>query len=285
MRKVLFCLFCVFLSGVVDAAQTGRMGRNVVGLEKSADSSYRATVDKVNVGVSVEDKEYPAAAVWNKELSNVVVDKPTVTVDPELEKIKKQREICISNNIGVSNTFVWAAKNSNTDSYVNMIEDIENPKNNTCYVKVDLKTSDNRIDISDIKSKYFEMGRSVTCGAWVDEEILKDRILDGKKKARNLGVVASVVGGAGVGVGAMELFGNKLIGGKVMGQKSLEGQELILSQIKVLEKENKTEYNRVVKALEDLEQGCREAGSLGDHNLSDCDEQINPFIGLLEKLK
>ena len=58
-----------------------------------------------------------------------------------------------------------------------------------------------------------------------------------------------------------------------------------IAYLKLSNKENKTEYNRVVKALEDLEQGCREAGSLGVHNLSDCDEQINLFMGLLEKLK
>lgn len=210
------------------------------------------------------------------------------TVVPEKKQNPKERErnICMSNNIGIGNTFVWAARDVNLNNYSTMIEDIENPENNTCYVKVSVDTRDNKIDVSDIQSKYFEMGKTITCASWADEEKLTERILEAKKGARIGGTIAATVGGAGIGVGAMELFGNKLIGGKVMGQKALEGQELLRSQILVLKKDNQSEYNRIVKALEDLESVCKDDSlweNTGMIKPSDCDVS-NPFIGLREKL-
>ena len=279
MRKISIFIIGLFCISGAYAATSGRAGRNVVGA-----GTYRST-SEISGPVASAGSVAAAPSVIEKDLSGVVnVVTPEVVIDPELEEIKRKRNICMSNNIGISNTFVWAAKNINTDNYMYMVEDTENPKNNTCYVKVDLKSSDSRIDLSDIKSRYFEMGQGLTCGSWVDESMLEQRILDAKKKARNWGIAASVVGGAGVGVGAMELFGNKLIGGKVMGQKALEGQELLVSQLKVLKKENATEYGRVVTALENLEKGCADS-SIWDGNIpTDCDA-ANPFLGLLEKLK
>ena len=292
MKKISVFLMCLICCGVADAASTGRAGRNVVGAGAQSAKMYRSATGNANMAAAErsaqpEDAGVEAAvAVIDKVIPNdtdTTVQVPTV--DPAVEEMKKQRNICVSNNIGMSNTFVWAAKNTMTDNYMNMVEDIEDPMNNTCYVKVDLKSTDNRIDLSDIKGKYFEMGQALVCGSWVDEAMLEKRILDGKKKARNWGIAASVVGGAGVGVGAMELFGNKLIGGKVEGQKALEGQELMLSQLKVLQKENPTEYKRVLSALENLEKNCSDNALWGGNKPTDCDATTNPFIGLLGKLK
>ena len=155
---------------------------------------------------------------------------------------EKERNACISNNIGVGNTFVWASRFSNVNNYSSMIEDVESPENNVCFVKVEMKSTDSKISVADIPAKYFEMGRTITCGSWADEETLRKRILDAKKSARTWGTVAGAVGGAAVGVGAMELFGNKLIGGSVEGQKSLKGDELLRSQLAVLQKDNPSEY-------------------------------------------
>ena len=292
MKKISLFLMCLMCAGVADAASTGRAGRNnIVGAGKNSVGIQRNATDGANVmagerASALENVGVPVAVI-DKVIPNDTVNTPEVkpTIDPALEEIKRQRNICMSNNIGISNTFVWAAKNIGTDNYMHMVEDTENPMNNTCYVKVDLKTTDNRIDLSDVKSKYFEMGQALVCGSWVDESMLEQRILDGKKKARNWGIAASVVGGAGIGVGAMELFGNKLIGGKVMGQKALEGQELMLSQLKVLQKENKSEYERVKNALENLETNCADNTIWTDNKPADCDAATNPFIGLLEKLK
>jgi hypothetical protein len=169
---------------------------------------------------------------------------------------EKERKACMSNNVGMGNTFVWASRYSNLNNYSTMIEDVEEPENNVCFVKVDIKSNDSKIDVSDIPSKYFEMGRSITCGTWANEETLRQRILDAKKTARVWGTVGGVVGGAGIGVGAMELFGNKLIGGKVEGQKSLQGDQLLRSQLSVLAKENASEYDNYIKNLRKLKAEC-----------------------------
>ena len=42
---------------------------------------------------------------------------PMPDVDPMLEEIARQRNICLSNNIGISNTFVWADRNSDVTNY------------------------------------------------------------------------------------------------------------------------------------------------------------------------
>lgn len=188
--------------------------------------------------------------------------KPDVTPDVVPEKTKDMRErekaACIQNNIGVGATFVWASKYSNSSDYSSMIEDVEFPENNVCFVKVAMKSNDSRIDVSDIPTKYFLMGDTITCGQWTNEENLKSRILDAKKKGRTWATVGGAVGGAGIGVGAMELFGNKLIGGKVEGQAALSGTELLCSQMKVLKQEKSSKYNDIVDALKDLKKYCEE---------------------------
>ena len=85
---------------------------------------------------------------------------------------------------------------------------------------------------------------------------------------------------AGVGVGAMELFGNKLIGGALQGQKSkdLDPIELLLSQLKKLEKDNPLEYGRVKAAIEKLVETC-ERYDWNCDKPADCDPS-NPFIQL-----
>ena len=193
---------------------------------------------------------------------SVVNEKNTATTQPiktEEEKIVDRREAernaCINNNIGIGNTFVWASKYTNTLNYANMIEDIENPENNVCFVRVEL-TSDNesRVNVADIESKYFMWGEHIECGSWVNEKDMEKRILDARKGARIGGIVASTVGGAGLGVGSMELFGNRLIGGALEGQKSLNDEELIRSKLLVLKKENPTlfrEYIGYMKTLRD----------------------------------
>ncbi len=104
------------------------------------------------------------------------------------------------------------------------------------------------------------MGRAITCGDWTNEEKLRKRILDAKKTARTWGTVAGAVGGAGVGVGAMELFGNRLIGGKVEGQKDLERNDplgLLRSQLAVLKKDSPTQYNNFMDQLRVIKRDCQ----------------------------
>lgn len=171
---------------------------------------------------------------------------------------EKERAACLNNNIGIGNTFVWASRYSNLNDYSTMVEDVEEPENNTCFVRVELKSNDAKISVADIAGKYYEMGKNIACGEWADYDMLKGRILDAKKSARTWATVGGAVGGAAVGVGAMELFGNSLIGGAVQGQKQFkEGSiELLRSQLAVLKKDNKVEYDKFIRHLRILKTEC-----------------------------
>ena len=81
--------------------------------------------------------------------------------------------------------------------------------------------------------------------------------LDARKSGRTWATVGGAVGGAGLGVGIMELFGNRLIGGKVMGQKSLDEVELLYSQMTT------TERAQYEEAITELGRACDELHALG----------------------
>lgn len=196
------------------------------------------------------------ANVATKTTETAAVEK-VVEETPVKDMREKERNACINNNIGISNTFVWASRYSDTSNYATMVEDVEQPENNVCFVKAGLKSKDARIDVSDVPTKYFEMGQTVTCGSWANYDEIKQRILDAKKKGRALGTVATVVASAGVGVGAMELFGNKLIGGKVEGQQAMEGADLLRSQLLTLEKQDKAKYDEFITKLGELKDACK----------------------------
>ena len=189
------------------------------------------------------------------------------TEEQQIDQREAERNACINNNIGIGNTFVWASKYSNTGNYATMVEDTANPQNNVCFVRVELKSDDEtRISVSDIPAKYFMWGENIECGGWVNKKDMEQRILDAKKGARIGGIVASSVGGAGLGVGIMELFGNSLIGGKVQGQKDLEGDKLYRSQLLVLREKNQAQFNRYVEDLTVLKQACK------DKKIADCSQ-------------
>jgi len=201
--------------------------------------------------------------------------KPTFpSADDEKDKRDAERAACLNNNIGVGNTFVWASKYSNTSNYATMQEDVDNPENNVCFVKVDLKSADARVSMSDIPSKYFEWGYNINCGSWVDEEMLRKRILDAKKTGRTWATVGGAVGGAAVGVGAMELFGNKLIGGKVEGQKNkkLSQTQLLRSQLLTLKNNKDSRYDTFVRELRSFKEMCDKYKTDTGNTYSKCDE-------------
>ena len=181
----------------------------------------------------------------------------TQSVKTEEEKAidmrEAERNACINNNIGIGNTFVWASRYSNTSNYANMVEDVEHPENNVCFARVELTSkNDSRVDVADVAPKYFMWGEAIECGSWVDEKEMEKRILDARKGARIGGIVASTIGGAGLGVGSMELFGNKLIGGSLQGQRALEGDDLIRSQLLVMKKEEPSKFDEYKRAMKDI---------------------------------
>ena len=61
-----------------------------------------------------------------------------------------ERNACMNNNIGIGNTFVWASRYSDTSNYMNMVEDIDNPQNNVCFVRVELKSNDSAISAAEL---------------------------------------------------------------------------------------------------------------------------------------
>ena len=153
-----------------------------------------------------------------------------------------------------------------------------------CFVKVELKSDDeSRVKVSDIAPKYFMWGEAIECGSWADAKEMEKRILEERKGARIGGIVASTVGGAGVGVGAMELFGNKLINGKVEGQKAknISEAELYRSQLLVLKESKKSsdndQYNKIVNNLKVIEEA-HKTGKVSAEDYAKYEPLIKEFV-------
>ena len=187
---------------------------------------------------------------------------------------------------GAFDTFVWAARDSNVNDYRFMVEDVKDPENNVCFVKVSVQNSDERVDTHDISSRYFVVGERAVCGDWLSADDLEQRILKATKKNRVLGAVATSVVSAGVGVGvseaAMAIAAKNGSDSKVLGQAALDGTELLISQIKELERKNAAEYNRVMNAMKVLDETCDKEWTC--EKPVECDATNNPFRNLRDKL-
>ena len=216
-----------------------------------------AVVDKSSVRVPVPDDFGDGNSGGGDDVTD---DDNQNTDDDKLAEIERQKQACLNNNIGVGNTFVWASRYSNTTNYASMVEDVNNPENNVCFVLVNVTSADPRIDVSDVPEKYFQMGQNITCGSWADAGVLRQRILDAKRSGRTWATVGGAVGGAGVGVGMMELFGNRLIGGDVMGQRQYElsgdATQLLIVQLRALRNQDPERFNQYMDALETLQKEC-----------------------------
>ena len=254
MKKLVSMVVLTMVVFGANAAESGRPAMTNKIMNAPSSQRYTASVNQLNV-------------ISTGTTNATVTPAPTVTattqpIEPEKDMREAERNACMNNNIGVGNTFVWASRYSDTSNYMNMVEDTANPQNNVCFVRVELKSSDeSRIDVSDIPAKYFTWGENIECGSWVSEKDMEKRILDAKKGARIGGIVASTVGGAGLGVGVMELFGNKLIKGKVEGQKSLSENELYRSQLLVLKEKQPAQYAKYVNDLKTLKEECAKDSS------------------------
>ena len=215
---------------------------------------------------------------FNHDLSNTSTN--TGTTNPD-------KEACLLRAKILPDTFVWAARNSNSTNYASLIEDITNPQNNICYVKISVHNSDDRVETKDIPTRYFPMGQTVTCGGWLDNDDLKERVLVATKKQRVLGTVATTLIGAGAGVGisegAMAIAANQGSDSKLMGQRALDATDLIISHIKKLQHDNIAEYNRILDAMRKLDEACDSEEWVCDKP-ADCDEARNPFRNLRAKM-
>lgn len=276
-------------------AMAPAQGRGRASMSNQMMAAPRAVASKNQISAAATLKSDVSVSKSSVKADDVVAEvapKEEVAVKPDemkpadkIDMREKERRACLQNNIGVGNTFVWASRYSNLGNYSTMIEDVEEPENNTCFVKVELKSNDSRVNVGDVPSKYYEMGKNITCGAWANYDTIKGRILDAKKSARTWATVGGAVGGAAVGVGAMELFGNEWIGGSVQGQKDkrLSDVEVLKSQLAVLQKDNETEYNRFVRDLTSLKKEC-ESVIWSENNVErpDICEKWEPFFGLAQ---
>ncbi len=246
MRFFVPLILALAVMDVASAANSAGRGR--VSMADQMMAAPRATVSKNQIN---------AMAAANHK-SSLAVTPEVMQPAEKIDMREDEKNACIGNNVGVGNTFVWASRYSNTDNYSMMLEDTESPENNTCFVRVELKSRDPKIDVSDFEAKYYEMGQNIKCAEWVEEEDLRQRILDAKKSKRAWATVGGAVGGAAVGVGAMELFGNKIIGGKVEGQKGMDEKQFIISNIHKQKEQDSAKYNAFVKDIKDLKESCDE---------------------------
>ncbi len=267
-----FLAVCLMVSPVM--AVSAPRGRALVAGQMA--SSGRATVSTNQISAM-------AALNGKSTTGNANLAVTPQVMEPAVKDMReKEKSACIGNNIGIGNTFVWASRYSNLNNYASMIEDVEEPANNTCFVKVGLKSDDTRINVSDVPAKYFEMGQTITCGSWANEEDMRQRILDAKKGARIGGTIAASVGGAAIGVGVMELFVNEKIGGKVEGQAALKDAELWRSQILTLQKDDASQYKEVIKQLSIVKVECE--GTLKnstDTQVKEICEKYSPLFDLV----
>ena len=280
MRKII-SLLVVSLFVIPAVAATSSQARRsmtsqmvMAAPRATASTNQISAMANANAGVEVVDKSSIRVPVED----NFGDGDDSGSEKPDNSEYEKQKAACLNNNIGIGNTFVWASRYSNTNNYSSMVEDVKNPENNVCFVLVGVKSSDPRINVSDVPEKYFQMGQNITCGSWADEETLRQRILDAKKSARTWATVGGAIGGAGVGVGVMELFGNRLIGGSVMGQKQkgLSADEQLVMQLRALKNQNRSEFDQIMNALETLKEECD--AWQGDNKPSECNNYNYDYL-------
>nr|MBQ0091691.1 hypothetical protein [Candidatus Enterousia merdequi] len=262
--SVLFLVLYTLSANAASNARPAMSGKMIMSAPR-----YTASVNQLNGVGAANSVKVPTTE-----------DVVEVPVEEEKKDMREaERNACINNNIGIGNTFVWASRYSDTSNYTNMIEDVENPENNVCFVRVELKSDDeSRVKVSDIAPKYFMWGESIECGSWANEQEMEQRILDARKGARIGGIVASTVGGVGLGIGAMELIGNSAID-DWKGQKSLSGTELYKSELLVLKNSKKDserqKYEEVKNYLLEIE--------AGKEQLSD--DEYSKYKDLIELVK
>ena len=218
MKKIISFIALSFVATsamAADMTPAQNRGRGTQGAQMR--SAPRSTGPKVVVGGGANGAVNETGSVAINAESAVAASVNMI----DTPEYKARKAACLNNNIGIGNTFVWASRFGDTTNYATMIEDLNTPENNTCFVKVTLKSNDDKIQIDDaVANRYYEWNNDITCGGWIDEGKMEKAILDAKKSGRVLTTVGVAVASAGVGVGAMELIGNKLIGGKVEGQQS-----------------------------------------------------------------
>ena len=268
--------YMIFLMGILITVPT--LAAPDTGARRRTMITPRAMIGTAQLGTN------KSSLKWIQQASGPENTEPT---NNDIDDRSAERAACLANNIGMNNTFVWASRYSDSSNYTTMVEDTENPENNVCFVRVEMQSLDPNVNLSDIDGKYFETGNIITCGSWVSQEILEQRILDATKSKRTLATIGGSVAGAGVGVGAMELFGNKLLSNipvfkSVQGQLALKDDKLLISQLKALKNSNIETYNQILAYLYEIQKACNKDG-LPPEDQNQCQKIKYQYI--LDQLK
>jgi hypothetical protein len=227
-----------------------------------------------------------AAATIVEEINASAEEKPALS-EEQIAEINMRRDACMSHASQRIGEFVWASRNGNNTNYSLMVEDTEHPENNVCFAKVSVENRDERVDTDTIPARYFPLGQNVVCADWVPVEDLQARITEAGKSRRVLGAVSTSLAGAGIGVGisegAMAIAAKQGSKSSLMGQHALEGQELLISEIKKIKQEDARKYTEIITKLQALDTACdaiKEAKCLPD----ECKESLNLYRNLHKKL-
>jgi hypothetical protein len=267
MKKYFIALLmCVLVCDAGFSATSGRTGRRIVkddglGVTAPGVRVRRPSIDADLIPWSGGAVVEPDNKTEEDDVKSEGSGDANETVPPLEEETEweKRRKACLSNNIGIGNTYVWASKDSAGKDYSQMIEDIKNPENNACFARVSFKHTDTKVKTSDLISRYVMMGDTVKCGSWFDKENLEDRVLEAKKSARIWGTVGASVGGAAVGVGisegAMAIAAHMGSDSKLMGQKALSDAEWLKKKLQNLKKESPNDHEKVCGLLKKLWEG------------------------------
>jgi hypothetical protein len=147
-------------------------------------------------------------------------------------------------------------------------------------MKVELSSTDSDVKLNKIPGTYFAMNDTITCGSWVDKGKVEEIILDASSTSRILGTIGGAVGGAAVGVSAMELFGNDLlastdtfqsVGGQLdTGNKNaMTDTQVICSNLMALESDNKTQFTTTIASIRENVKNCAAVAGVPDECTDD----------------
>ena len=175
MKSLFVCILGLLVATGADAA-TSRGRKSMAGqmMDESRAVASKNQISAMAMGnASAQNVSVNPGAVEakNTDVEAALAVTPEVMKPAPKDNRDKEKRACLANNVGVGNTFVWASRYSNLNDYSMMVEDIEEPDNNTCFVRVELKSNDSKISVVDIPGKYYEMGRDISCGEWADAEI------------------------------------------------------------------------------------------------------------------
>ncbi|MDR3208326.1 MAG: hypothetical protein LBT45_00570 [Rickettsiales bacterium] len=207
MKKLVLLLFFapVALGAAPAEYVTGRVGVQAKAIGPAA-SLYRPTVP-VTV-TNTTSTHIPETNLTNESKQ---------TYDVELDA---ERSACVGTYGNV-----WANKSYAAPDGViasSFLTEAASPGDNTCYSLVSVKSSEIKDMGRFFPARYFQTGRTLNCGSWLDGAALDDAILDAKKGSRTGWTIAASIAGAGTGAVLTDVFGRKIIKNGFGGQGELD---------------------------------------------------------------